>query len=715
LDAVETSRLQVLPRPRELTAQLRSALVQAGRLDRSGADLRVGLRVGAAVVIALIIGKAAGDVAAEASLGAGALLVGVTAAGAGGRASVRSLVLVALSLAVSTFVGSSTSEIPWVHTLILAPWCLVAGVLMGLRPPAFSMGTQGLAAMIVFGRFAEPPRAALHLAGFVLGGGAVAVAVVVLTQMPVTGALQRRAVADALRALAAALRAPSGQRRGLPIAEAVDAAEETLAKGVVYDADQGFRSQALLDMVRRARLELLSMEGACRRLLRHQQPEVPAEVDERLGPLAADVEALADALAGGHSPAGTTQDPRPLPTPDDPALVGAVDATDRHLAALAGQLRALADLVRREVTPGRHRRFVASTGRRRVRAGDDRLGDLLDDVRAQGRLSSPVGRHALRLTVVVFVAELIARHGPVQRGYWIALTASVVLRPEFSVTFSRGMARMLGTCVGVLVGGLVGIAIHGDAAATIVAIGLFCAAAGSSFQVGYALFTAFLTSLVVLLVGLVSPATLTLAGDRLLDTIIGGVLALVAFALWPTWGERQASVVFADLVARLRAYVGLVLATVAGDEAQDEGRQARLARQVRLGMAAAQDAYSRAEAEPRGRTFRSETGRGLVAGLTRVVLATHALRADLRNHLPAEPVPEVTKLASGLDDALRQVGEAFAVGGGPPIDLPPLREEHHALVAAVADRADAGGLLAETDELVDAVDTVAGLLGPAGV
>jgi uncharacterized membrane protein YccC len=379
--------------------------------------------------------------------------------------------------------------------------------------------------------------------------------------------------------------------------------------------------------------------------------------------------------------------------------------------ALAGQLRAASDLVRRDATPGRRRRFLPSTGRRRRRG----MEDFFDDLRAQARLSSPVGRHALRLTVVVVVAELIARHGPVQRGYWIALTASVVLRPEFATTFGRGMARMLGTCVGVLVGGLVATATHGAAPATIAAIGLFCAAAGSCFQVGYAVFTAFLTSLVVLLVGLVSPATITLAGDRLVDTIVGGVLALVAFALWPTWGDRQTTLVFADLVDRLRAYLAAVLATAAGRVPLDEGRQAQLARQVRMGMAAAEDVWARSDAEPAGRRFRSETGRGLVAGLARVVLATHALRSDLRAGLPADPVPEVGELAAGLDGALAQIGVAFSDPGAPPVELPALREEHHRLAEAVAGRSDAHGLVAETDELVDAVDTVASLLGPAGM
>ena len=81
------------------------------------------------------------------------------------------------------------------------------------------------------------------------------------------------------------------------------------------------------------------------------------------------------------------------------------------------------------------------------------------DPRARGGRTGPAarqrqprlagGRHAVRLTVVVLVCELISRHLPLSRGYWIVVAAAATLRPEFGATFTRGTERAVGTCLGV--------------------------------------------------------------------------------------------------------------------------------------------------------------------------------------------------------------------------------------------------------------------------
>ena len=49
-------------------------------------------------------------------------------------------------------------------------------------------------------------------------------------------------------------------------------------------------------------------------------------------------------------------------------------------------------------------------------------------------LESPAGRHALRLAIVVPLAELLTRQLPLDRGYWMVVAAATVLRPEFGAT-----------------------------------------------------------------------------------------------------------------------------------------------------------------------------------------------------------------------------------------------------------------------------------------
>ena len=66
-------------------------------------------------------------------------------------------------------------------------------------------------------------------------------------------------------------------------------------------------------------------------------------------------------------------------------------------------------------------------------------------IRANLTLRSATFRHAVRLAIALAVAVMIYRVSPFPRGYWLPLTTLVILKPEFSTTFSRGFARVLGT------------------------------------------------------------------------------------------------------------------------------------------------------------------------------------------------------------------------------------------------------------------------------
>jgi uncharacterized membrane protein YccC len=331
----------------------------------------------------------------------------------------------------------------------------------------------------------------------------------------------------------------------------------------------------------------------------------------------------------------------------------------------------------------------------------------------------------VRLTVVVVGAEILALHSPLQRGYWVALTASVVLRPDFSVTFSRGLARMIGTAVGVVLASLLEVALGHNGAAEIVATASCCALACACFAASYALFSCFLTGTVVLLIGLVSSGGYATALDRLEDTLIGGALALAAYALWPTWSLRGAPQAFSVLAERLSRYLNAILSALSGGGTGDGAELRRLARDARRAKAEADDALGRSVNEPEGRRFSLVNGQGIIAALSRISLAAHALRADLEDGRVPGALPELGAFAERVDEALETItarlGElaptaprtAHAVGnilgsrlggrGAPRRTLPPLRPAQEQLAAALADQSGQASLLTETDELVDAL------------
>ena len=183
-------------------------------------------------------------------------------------------------------------------------------------------------------------------------------------------------------------------------------------------------------------------------------------------------------------------------------------------------------------------------------------------IRANLNFDSSAFRHALRLAVTVGFATALYRIAGLERGYWIALTALIVLRPEFQDTIGRGLARVGGT----LAGAALATAIvwlfapgHGAQVALLLAFIYGCYAL---FRINYAIFAACLTGYVVFLLMLGGVGELTAATTRAAYTMAGGTLALLAYAAWPTWAGRSAKAALAAMLDAHRAYVRDLLDSV---------------------------------------------------------------------------------------------------------------------------------------------------------
>ena len=76
-------------------------------------------------------------------------------------------------------------------------------------------------------------------------------------------------------------------------------------------------------------------------------------------------------------------------------------------------------------------------------------------LRANLSLQSTTFRHAIRLAIAVGAGDALARFllnpHDIQRTYWLPMTTSLVLKPDFTTTFTRGTLRIVGTLAGLLV------------------------------------------------------------------------------------------------------------------------------------------------------------------------------------------------------------------------------------------------------------------------
>ena len=100
-----------------------------------------------------------------------------------------------------------------------------------------------------------------------------------------------------------------------------------------------------------------------------------------------------------------------------------------------------------------------------------------------------------------------------------------------------------------------------------------------------------------------------------------------------------------------------------------------------------------------------------MAGLRRLIQAVHVIRLELESLTEQRPQVELRPLVSALDQTLAAIAEKLASGFAPKSGLPPLRALHRELVEGTAGAVPDPVLVTELDEIVDAVNTVAGLLG----
>ncbi|MGZ4169241.1 MAG: FUSC family protein [Solirubrobacteraceae bacterium] len=703
-------------RPPGTGVAVTGAVKAAARFDRKLVSFNAGLLAAVPVVAVLTVGIAIGKPVWGVTMGAGAMLVGIAWRVTGGRPPLALMATDAVAMALSTFVGCVTGSVTWVHIAVLCLWSLMAGLLVSVGNRGGVVGNQSIIALVVFGRFNAPVDQALGLATLVLTGGLAQVAFLSIVRWPLPLRNQRAATGAAYQALSA-LAAASDEASTLPAAEAIDKAEASLASPTMFGDAAVMTLRSLVNEAFRLRVQLMAIHTLLRQLRAAGSPEAtapdsPVRRALALAAVALDTAALA---IGGDEDAGERLQRRGAELGEEVQAYEGGDPVspalhmERRLGALAGQMRAVASLA---PAAGRSGGLLSSRPYGRTNRPLQRLRADLEQLRANMSLASPAGRHALRLAVVVPVAALIARELPLQRSYWMVVAAATVLRPEFGATFTRGAERALGTCLGVALAGAIAVILHPAGGVTIVIVGILAWVGYSVFPASFAAGFAFITALVVFLINVISPDTLATATARLLDTLVGGFIGLVAYALWPTWAHTSAWQSLGDLVGAERTYLDVVLAAAEEGRRPGDSRMRSLARRARLARTTAESTVARSLSEPR-RIDASQSQRALAA-MRRLVQAAHVLRLDTQDERERRPLPALQPLRTGIGQVLSDVEASLRARPQEvpaPHELPDIRARYRAFQRESGDDEEAVALGAQLDEIVDAANSLAAAAG----
>ncbi|MCM4151202.1 hypothetical protein DHD05_06325 [Arenibacter sp. N53] len=152
---------------------------------------------------------------------------------------------------------------------------------------------------------------------------------------------------------------------------------------------------------------------------------------------------------------------------------------------------------------------------------------------------STIFKHSLRLAVTVMIGYALGSYFDFQNPYWILLTIIVIMRPSYGLTKSRSKDRIIGTLIGgAIATGFVFLTQNPYVFGVLGVISLVIAF--SMVQKNYRAGATFITLSVVFIYAIIRPDVLTVIQFRVLDTLIGAGLSLVAMLwIWPAWGFME--------------------------------------------------------------------------------------------------------------------------------------------------------------------------------
>ncbi|MVO86463.1 FUSC family protein [Streptomyces sp. p1417] len=643
-------------------------------------------RAAIAMSLPLAVGTAAGhpEYGALASMGALSGVIGDTADAY--RMRVLNIAVPQLFGALGVTLGALVFGHGWTAVAAVTAVALVSGMMSTIGAVASVSGLLLLLNSVIGAGLPLPGQWWLAPA-LMTGGGLLVLALALLSWPLRSGVPERAAVAATYRSAAALLEAAGRGEGATDRHEAYDKAraDVTAALNKAYDLvlarrtrDHG-RSPDLVRLVAELNAVTPVVEAAptAHRYGEELPPELPAAL-----------RALAAAVVRGERPGDAAY--TDIGLPEEPAPPYGPAARAVHHA-----LRHAADT-------------LADPDPLTVVRAEDRLGRpaaLRVRVRRATRnvvLSGASWRYGLRLALCIGIAQALVSLIDVPRSYWVALTITFVLKPDFGSVFSRAVLRALGTVAGLVVAAPVLASVERgwwDVPVVLV----FAALVPALTPRGYGYQTAAITPVILLLSDVLNHQGFGLVVPRLVDSLVGCAIALVAgYLLWPeSWhtriGDRLADAV-SDTARYVECAFGTETAGAAGaaESEQAPASRARMRRRLYRDLSDIRTEFQRALTEPPPTGARAAAWWPLVVAVERIVDATTAARVRVRHGAPppgpgevAEVSRQLRELAGGLREVVVLVPVPVEFTGTDDGVLGPLRQE----VTAARAVASPGGRL----------------------
>ncbi len=277
---------------------------------------------------------------------------------------------------------------------------------------------------------------------------------------------------------------------------------------------------------------------------------------------------------------------------------------------------------------------------------------------------APVFRFSLRVTMAVAAGLVVAGYLPyASHSYWILLTIIVILKPNFSMTKQRYNDRLIGTLIGCIIALAILRVVHEPL--VLLAVLFVSLVASATFVTIKYRYTAIAACVQVLVqINLLMPGA-TVVGERLVDTVIGGVIASIFSFVLPSWEYRAIPALVENVLNANRRYIAATRDLLLGKTGDDFAYRVER-KQFMDSLSALIGSFQRMLDEPRSRHRAVDNLSRFIVQNYLVAAHVAAARIQVRQHadeldLPAAraAVEEATEAASR---SLRLASERLVEG-----------------------------------------------------
>ena len=199
------------------------------------------------------------------------------------------------------------------------------------------------------------------------------------------------------------------------------------------------------------------------------------------------------------------------------------------------------------------------------------LRPLASALNLQWRPDGTLVRFIARATALMLIGVAVFIYCDIARGYWLPLTALVVLQPDYGATRLRAGQRVIGTFAGSLFASLL-LWLTLPPAVLLAAMGVTMFGFAFWLKRNYTIAVFFITLFVVLITEAATKVTIAFTVERLAATAAGGLLALLAAQLfWPVWERQRFPAILARALRTNRDFLRALGERLAAGSGYDAG------------------------------------------------------------------------------------------------------------------------------------------------